>query len=59
MNLTKYLKGTITITELENMPNRFIHTIYKEYSEMIRDSQQQENMQAEQEAELLEEAMGG
>ena len=31
MNITKFIKGCTTVGELENMPNSYIHTIYKEY----------------------------
>ena len=30
MNITKFIKGCTTVGELENMPNSYIHTIYKE-----------------------------
>ena len=31
MNITKFIKGCTTVGELENMPNSYIHIIYKEY----------------------------
>lgn len=37
MNLTKYLKGCTTMGELERMPVRYIHIIYKEYVNMLND----------------------
>lgn len=53
MNLTKFMKGATTISELENLPNTYIQTIYKEYTEFMRDSKAQEGRQAEEVVEAL------
>lgn len=42
-----------------NLPNIFVHTIYKEYAEMIKDKEKSENHAAEQVEDEIEEAMGG
>jgi hypothetical protein len=55
MNLAKYLKGATTMTELENMPNHYIHTIYKEYVNFLQD----ETLQKAAAGEDLVNAMGG
>lgn len=53
MNLSKFMKGATTISELENLPNSYIQTIYKEFTEFSRDTKAQEGAQAEQMAEAL------
>lgn len=58
MSLCKFLKGSTTISELENMPNRYIQVLYKEYVNMLKDPKQQESLAAENMTEQLEEAMG-
>lgn len=55
MNLAKFLKGTITIGELELMPNRYIQTIYKEFVSASKDPKIAESMAAEE----MVEAIGG
>ena len=55
INLSKYLKGTITIRELESMPNRYIQCIYKEFVKTVTDPKTEKAMAAEQ----LTEAIGG
>ena len=50
INLSKYLKGSITIGELENMPNRYVHAIYKQYVNFL-------NSAEEQKAAAMEEVM--
>lgn len=55
INLSKYLKGTITIRELENMPNRYIQCIYKEFVNTLSKPDAEKAMAAEQ----LTEAIGG
>ena len=59
MNLSKFLKGTTTIGELENMPNRYIHAIYKQYADTLRDKSKTEAMAAEEMEDKLTEAMEG
>ena len=59
MNLTKFLKGCTSIGELMNLPNIFVHTIYKEYAEMLKDQEKSKNHAAEQVEDEIEEAMGG
>ena len=55
INLSKYLKGTITIRELEQLPNRYIQCIYKEFVTTISKPDAEKAMAAEQ----LQEAIGG
>lgn len=59
MNLSKFLKGTITMRELENMPNRYIQVIYKEYDTSMRDPKRKELMEGEVVKDEIEDAMGG
>lgn len=59
MNLAKFLKGSTTMTELMNMPNRYLHIIYKEYVNMIMDKEKSEAHQSEQMMEEMESAMMG
>lgn len=59
MNLSKFLKGTITIGELENLPNRYIQVIYKEYDTTMRNKELREANEAEQVQDEIEETMGG
>lgn len=59
MNLAKYLKGTTSIGELMNMPNRYIQVIYKQYVTMLNDKEKSEANQAEQMGDEIEEAMMG
>ena len=53
------MKGRITIGELENMPNRYIQVIYKEYVETIKNRDKQEAAAGEEMEEQLEEAFTG
>lgn len=59
MNLAKFLKGTTTMGELENFPNRYIQVIYKEYVDTIKDREKSENKSTEEVEEQMEELMGG
>lgn len=59
ISLTKFLKGCTTIGELMNMPNRYLHTIYKEYVEMLKDEEKQKQNEAEQVEDEIEDAIGG
>ena len=59
MNLSKFLKGTTTMSELENMPNRYIQVIYKEYVDTIRDKSKSEGVAAEEFQDQMEEMLGG
>ena len=59
ISLTKFLKGCTTIGELMNMPNRYLHTIYKEYLEMLKDEEKRKQNEAEQVEDEIEDAIGG
>lgn len=59
MNLTKYLKGCTTMSELEAMPNHYTHTIYKEYVNMLKDEKLKQANQNENMMEEMSEMMGG
>lgn len=59
MNLAKFLKGSTTMTELMNMPNRYIQVIYKEYVNTIMDKEKSEAHQSEQMMEEMESAFTG
>ena len=50
------MKGIITIGELENLPNRYINVIYKEYFENMRNKDKQEALAGAEMEEQLEEA---
>lgn len=43
--------------ELENMPNHYSHTIYKQYIEMLKDAEKQQEQQAEDMQDELEDAV--
>ena len=57
MNLTKFLKGCTTMGELENMPNSYSHTIFKQYTEMLKSKEAQEAVQGEEIVEDIEDNM--
>ena len=59
ISLTKFLKGCTTIGELMNMPNRYLHTIYKEYVEMLKGEEKRKQNEAEQVEDEIEDAIGG
>lgn len=59
MNLAKFLKGTTTMVELENMPNRYIQVIYKEYVDSLKSKVKSEAMATENMQEEMEEVLGG
>jgi hypothetical protein len=59
MNLSKFIKGTTTIGELENLPNRYIQVIYKEYVETLKNEEKSKAKAAEEISEQIEEDMGG
>ena len=59
ISLSKFLKGCTTIGELMNMPNRYLHTIYKEYVEMLKDEEKRKQNEAEQVEDEIEDAIGG
>lgn len=44
--------------ELEDLPNHYSHTIYKQYIEMIKDMEKQKAHEAEQVQDEIEDAMG-
>ena len=58
--MSHVLKGRISIGELENLPNRYIQVIYKEYVETIKNQDKKDAAAGEEMEEQLEEAfMGG
>lgn len=59
MNIAKFLKGTITIPQLENVSNRSLQIYYREYYKMVTDPKLTEQFAKEQAGEQLIEAMGG
>ena len=59
INLSHVLKGRISIGELENLPNRYIQVVYKEYVETIRNKDKQDAVAGEEMEEQLEEAFTG
>lgn len=59
MNIAKFLKGTTTFGELENMPNRYIQVFYKEYINMLKDAEKREAHEAEQIQDEIEDEIGG
>ena len=59
MNIAKFLKGTTTIGELENMPNRYIQVFYKEYVNMLKKKKKREAHEAEQIQDEIEDEIGG
>jgi len=44
---------------LENLPNNYIHVIYKEYVETLKSKEKQEAMQGAEMEDQLEEMMTG
>lgn len=59
MNIAKFLKGTTTINELMNMPARYIHTMYKEYTTAMSQPNGAQNLANQEINDEIEEAMGG
>lgn len=59
MNLSKFLKGCTTITEMENLPNRYIHVIYKQYVDSLKSKEAQAAIASQQIEEEMEEVIGG
>lgn len=49
----------MSISELENLPNRYINVIFKEYVETLKNKDKQEALAGEEMVEQLEETMGG
>ena len=54
VQLSRYLKGTITVTELEHLPVQYIQVIFKQYSEYLNDRQAQEADAMEEVVETME-----
>lgn len=52
VQLSRYLKGTITVSELEHLPMQYIQVIFKQYTEYLNDRQAQE-------ADAMEEVIEG
>lgn len=59
MNITRMMKGTITFTELENMPNWKSHTLYKQYIEWSQSEEAQQAAGAEELKDTIEDAATG
>jgi hypothetical protein len=59
MNLTKFLKGTITIGELEQLPNKYIQVLFKQYTKILLNPKAQEAYAQEQMADEIKDQMGG
>lgn len=57
MNLSKFSK--ITFSELENLPIKYLHCVYKEYDDTMRDPKKQEALASEQAEEQILGAIGG
>lgn len=52
--MAKYLKGCTSIQELQDMPNSYSHTIYKQYVDMLKNEEQSQAHASEQMMEELE-----
>lgn len=57
IGLTKFIKGCISFKDLEQMPNRFIHTLFKQYNESMKTESGKKAAAAEQIQDELEDAM--
>lgn len=57
MNIARFLKGTITFRELENLPNRYIHTFYHEYVDMLKDEAKKKNKESEDVSDEIEDKL--
>lgn len=57
MNIAKFLKGIVSIGELEDLPNHYSHTFYKEYFDTMTDPEKQKAYSAESMAEGISEIM--
>lgn len=57
IGLAKFMKGSTSLTELENMPNRFIQTLWKLYVDTMRDDKKKEAMESEQMMDEMTDAM--
>ena len=54
IGLAKFMKGSTTIGELENMPNTCIHAVYKMYIEFTKNMDAQKASAAEDMMETME-----
>lgn len=52
------MKGHTSFAELENMPSRYIHTIYKQYTIFLKDQDAQKAAAAEDMMEEIEDGGG-
>ncbi len=52
--LARFLKGTTSVGELMNMPNRFLQYLYKEYINFLNTPKLQEAAAAEEVTEALQ-----
>lgn len=59
MNIARFLKGTTTIGELMNMPNRYLHVLYKQFLDTAMNEDKSKEFGQEQAAEEIVDAMGG
>ena len=59
MNLVKFMKGCTTIEEIQRLPNRFVHSIYHEYVNMMKDEEARKAHEEEQAMEEIEDNIGG
>ena len=57
VQLSRYLKGTIAVTELEHLPMQYIQVIYKQYAEFLNDKSAQEAAGMEEMVEAMEDGM--
>lgn len=44
--------------ELEDLPNHYSHTIYRQYIDVMKDMEKQKALEAEQVQDEIEDAMG-
>ena len=51
------MKGSTTLTELENMPNKFLQTLWKLYIDTMRDSKSKDAVASEEMMDELEDVM--
>lgn len=52
--LARFLKGSTSVGELMNMPNRFLQVLYKEYLNFMNDPERQKAAAAEEVTEALQ-----
>jgi hypothetical protein len=59
IGLARFIKGSVSVKELMELPNGFSHTVFKQYFESTKTKEGQEALGAAEMEDEIEDIIGG